>query len=134
MSSIFRAIILFLIMSSTISCSPMPRTDCVEIFGDDIPVYPNAENLTKEGPIKDWRETYTWEFTTTDKPEDVWQFYVDELVPNWDGEDHSSLSNPEEKSLYLTKACLFTFFILNITTIDNTTYRITIHLYKEPGM
>ena len=135
MPSFFRATILLLIMSSMISCSPTPQTDCIEIFGDDIPVYPNAENLTKEGPIKDWRETYTWVFVTTDSPDKVWQFYGDKLIEKWEAEDHSFPRTPEKKELYLKKACMFTFFIMESKSIDDdSTYRITIHLYKEPGM
>jgi hypothetical protein len=135
MYSFFRVIILSFILSSMIACSPTHQAKCVEISGDDIPVYPNAENLTKEGPIKDWRETYTWVFSTTDSPEKVWQYYGDELMQKWSGEDHSFPQTPEMKELYLKKACMFTFLIMNSESIDDgSTYRITINLYKEPGM
>jgi hypothetical protein len=117
------------------SSLPAHEPDCVEISGEDIPDYPNAQNLVKDGPIKDWRETYTWEFTTTDSPDKVWQFYGDKLVEKWHGEDHSFPRTPEKKELYLKKACMFTFFIMNSRSIDDdSTYQITIHLYKEPGM
>ena len=116
------------------SSLPAHEPDCVKISGEDIPDYPKAQNLVKDGPIKDWRETYTWSFTTTDNPEDVWKFYVDALGPSWHGEDYSSPQTPEKKELNLKRACSFVFLILNSEALDATTYRITIQLDIEPGM
>jgi len=134
MRSIFCVITLFLVIGLTISCSPVSRPNCVEIYGEDIPIFPNAQNITKDGPIKDWRESYTWDFTTTDNPEKVWEFYVNELTEKWGGVDFSSTQTPEEKVLHLEKACKFTYLIITTSPIDATTYRITIKLFKEPSM
>ena len=134
LSKMFRTIIVLFFFVSTISCAPAHEPDCVKISGEDIPDYPNAQNLVKDGPNKDWRETYRWDFTTSDSPQEVWKFYVDELGPTWHGEDHSNPQKPEENKLYLKKACNFVFFIVNSESIDSATYRITIQLDIEPGM
>jgi len=131
----FRLLIVFciswfalLIRAFVASSPPAHEPDCIEISGEDIPDYPNAQNLVKDRPIKDWHETYTWEFTTTDNPNKVWQFFSDKLVEKWHGADYSSPQSPEEKQLYLKKACMFTFFIMNSRSIyDDSIYQITIH-------
>src|SRR5215510_6154532 len=94
------------------STLPPHEPDCITISREDIPDYPNAQNLVKEGPIKDWRETYTWSFETTDTPETVWKFYVDRLSEKWRGEDRTWVKTPEKKELYLDKACKYTYLIL----------------------
>jgi hypothetical protein len=112
---------------------PADKSDCVKIIGEDIPVYPNAQNLTKDGPIKDWRETYTWSFETTDTPETVWKFYIDRLSEKWRGEDRSWEKTPEKKELYLDKACKFTYLIMTSESVENK-YKILLQLFSEPGM
>jgi hypothetical protein len=116
------------------SSLPAPDPDCVKIYGEDIPDYPTAQNLVKNGPIKDWRETYTWSFETTDAPEKVWNFYVDALSEQWEGEDRSWEKTPEKKELHLGKACLFTYIIMTSQPIDESKYEILIQLFSEPGM
>jgi hypothetical protein len=130
---IFRATIVLVLASVIISCSPK----CIDIYPEDIPMYPNVQNIVQDEPIIDWRKTYTWNFTTTDTPEKVWQFYLDEMVPKWDGLETTFQHSPETteiNGIILKKCCYFTYLQMFYTLIDSTTYRITIQLVKEPRM
>jgi hypothetical protein len=115
------------------SSLPAHEPNCIIISGEDIPNYPKAQNLVKDGPIKDGRETYTWSFETSDTPEIVWKFYVDGLFEKWHGEDRSWVKTPKKKELYLGKACMFAYLIMTTESVENK-YKILIQLIIEPGM
>jgi hypothetical protein len=114
------------VIASTItSCSL-----CKEINPEDIPMYPNAQDIKQEEPILGGIEIYTWSFTTTDDPEKVWQFYKEKMVNEWNGSDHS-IPQSTEKDVMI-EGCFFNYFKMNSTPIDATTYNITIQFSREP--
>jgi hypothetical protein len=102
----------------------------MEINVDDIPVYPNAQNITREGPETKIPEIYTWNFKTNDSPEVVWQYYVDEMSRRWGFYDTSS-PQFDDKSL-IVKSCPFYYLDMTSTSIDKTTYSITVKFGKQP--
>ena len=126
-----RLLLIFLlavsVMASTVSsCSLL----CREINPDDVPIYPNAQDVKQEEPILGGIETYQWSFNTTDKPEDVWQYYKEKLVDDWNGSDHSTPQSSEKD--VMIEGCWFYYFRINSTSVDDTTYNITIEFSRQP--
>ncbi len=118
------SLVSFLITVIITSCS-----SCTEINPEDIPIYPNAQNIKQEEPIIDGIEIYKWSFTTTDNPEKVWRFYKEKMVDEWNGSDHSNPQSSEKD--VMIKGCLFYYFKLNNTTSDNITYDFTVEFSRE---
>lgn len=114
------------VMASTItSCST-----CTEINPEDIPIYPNAQDIKQEKPILGGIEIYRWSFTTTDKPEKVWQFYKEKMVDEWHGSDHSARQSNEKD--VMIEGCFFYYFKMKSTPINDTTYNIAIEFSRQP--
>ncbi|MBX3038527.1 MAG: hypothetical protein KF758_16570 [Anaerolineales bacterium] len=125
-----RSLLIFLlaisVMANTVtSCSLF----CIEIDPEDVPIYPNAQDVKQEEPILDGVEIYQWSFNTTDDPEDVWQFYKEKLVDDWNGSDHS-IPQSSEKDVMI-KGCRFYYFKINSTSVSDTTYEITIEFSRQ---
>ena len=96
----------------------------LEIDADEIPIYPNAQNITREGPTTDVYEAYTWSFATTDTPETVWQFYVDEIGRRW--KFHAG-------DYRLTiQSCPLYYVIMTSEPADGETYHIKIKFSQDP--
>ena len=91
------------VMASTISSCSL----CTKINPEDIPIYPNVQHIKKDEPILGGIEIYKWSFTTTDKPEKVWQFYKRKMVDEWNGSDHSSPQSNEKD--VMIQGCLFSY-------------------------
>ncbi len=103
------------------SCAP-------EINVNDIPVYPKARNITREGPLTAIPEfTYVWRFTTNDAPDVVWQFYTTEMSRKWGFDDQTQF---QDRTLSLN-SCPFYYLDMTSTSIDSTTYAITVKFHKE---
>jgi hypothetical protein len=131
MQFIKRSFLVFILVinvmaSSLASCSLL----CREINREDVPIYPNAQDVNELEPIRDGIEIYQWTFSTTDTPEEVWQFYKEKLVDDWNGSDHS-VPQSSEKDVMI-KGCWFYYFKINSTSIDDTTYNITIEFSRQP--
>jgi hypothetical protein len=126
MRFVILSLLTFFIASMLTSCSLF----CTEINLEDIPMYPNAQNIKQDEPMIDGIEIYTWCFTTTDSPEKVWEFYKEKMVNDWKGSDHS-LPQSTEKDVMI-KGCLYYYFKMNSAPIDATTYNITIQFSREP--
>ena len=126
MHFLIRPLITIFLASMMISCS---SSACTEINPEDIPIYPNARDIKQAEPTIDGGELYTWSFTTTDNPEEVWQFYKDKMINQWNGVDHSVPQSTEKD--VMIKGCLFYYFTLNSTSVDDTMYNITIQFSRE---
>jgi hypothetical protein len=111
---------------------------CATVFGkhlditvDEVPVYPNAQNVVREnqGPEGFEEYIYTWSFTTSDTPDDVWQFYADEMGREWGFYDVSSPQS-DDYSL-IVKSCPFYYVDMTNTVDDDGSYNIIITFGKE---
>ena len=120
-----RIFLALFILSIASSCSDMMFRKNLDIAVDDIPVYPNAQNVTREGPVSiGMGDVYIWSFTTKNAPDDVWQFYVDEMSSKWGfygGSDYS----------LIVQSCPFYYLRMESTSIDNETYGIKIKFGEE---
>ncbi len=119
------------------SCSPFGMRT-LEVNVDDMPVYPNAQNLTREGPLGQvtsptgyvYAEAeYIWRFTTSDTPDAVWQFYLRELGRKW-GFYQTSAAGSEPREA-ISNSCMFYAFSMTSKPIDSTAYSITLTLTSE---
>ena len=97
----------------------------IEIGVDEIPVYPNAQNIAREGPTADIYKAYTWHFTTTDTPDTVWQFYVDEIGRKW------KLLHTADYRLTV-QSCPVYYLTMTSEPVDSETYLINIRFSQEP--
>jgi len=102
----------------------------LEINLSDVPVYPNAYNISQQGPIDEYgTEVYSWSFSSNDAPDIVWQFYLDEMSQRWGFYDTSSPQSPE-KSL-IVQSCPFYYLEMTSAPIDSTTYNYVVQFSKE---
>ncbi len=102
----------------------------LEIDSSEVPIYTNAQNVLQEEPItEDITEVYSWSFSSSDAPDIVWQFYVDEMSQRWGFYDASS---PQSiyKSL-MVHSCPFYYLEMTSTQTDSTTYNYIIKFSKE---
>jgi len=129
MSTLVRAFLASFILITIFSCDSIFRPQ-LEIKADDIPIYPNAQNVKRDEPKTNIPEIYVWNFTTSDSPEMVWQFYVNEMSHKWGFYDTSS---PKfgDRSL-IVNSCPFYYLDMTSTSIDRTTNSITIKFGKQP--
>ena len=102
----------------------------VEISADEIPIYPNAQNIIHEESVDNTLEIGTWKFTTNDDPETVWKFYVDEMGRRWDFFEWPLL--PESSRRLIVRSCPAYEFDMTSTSIDAMTYGVTIQLSYDP--
>ena len=130
MRSIHHSLIFFFFIAGVIASAVTSCSLCTEINPEDIPIYTNAQDIKQEEPILGGIEIYKWSFTTTDKPEKVWQFYKEKMVDEWNGSDHSAPQSNEKD--VMIKGCFFYYFKLNNTSSDNKTYNFTVEFSKEP--
>jgi hypothetical protein len=113
-------------------------SSCDTIFGkhpdisvDDVPVYPNAQNVVREDRGREGLADYisTWSFTTLDTPSEVWQFYVGEMGREWGFYD---VSSPQSNDYSLVvKSCPFYYLTMTSTSADSEKYAIVIQFAKE---
>ena len=97
----------------------------IEIGVDENPVYPNAQDISREGPTADIYKAYTWHFATTDTPETVWQFYVDEIGRKW-----KLLSSADYR--LTIRSCPLYYVIMTSEPVDGGAYRIEIRFSQDP--
>ena len=120
-----RIFLALFILSFASSCSDMVFRKNLDISAEDIPLYPNAQNIAREGPVSiGMGDVYIWNFTTKDTPEDVWQFYVDEMSSKWGfygGSDYS----------LIVQSCPFYYLEMESASLDNENYSITIKFGEE---
>ena len=132
MSFLVRALLFPIILGTMLSsCSPNIFSRTLEIKADDIPIYPNAHNITREGPLTLTDApgiSYIWKFTTNDTPEIVWRFYIDEMNRKWGF--YGSIPQSEDKSL-IVYSCPFYYLEMTSTSFDIKTYSITIKFVRE---
>jgi hypothetical protein len=98
----------------------------LEIDADEIPVYPNAKNvsITHNEPIENnYRNADTWKFTTNDSPEVVWQFYIDEMENRWGFFEYPMRESPLR--LIIVSCPTYELNMVS-SSVDNTTYQVTI--------
>jgi hypothetical protein len=93
---------------------------------DEIPMYPNAQNIVYEKPPAEAFEFGTWTFTTTDDPDTVWKFYVDEMGRKW------GFTKSSSETLVLLNACQDYTFKMTSQPMDTVKYLITITVDYEP--
>lgn len=130
MSLLVRTMIVLLLLSLISSCSA-PFGKHLDIDADEVPVYPNAQNVIQESHDPDMGQDYfyTWSFTTSDTPDDVWQFYVDEMSRRWDIYD---VSSPQLDDYSLTvKSCPIYYLNMIVVSNDEQTYNIVIEFIKD---
>jgi hypothetical protein len=102
----------------------------LEIDSSEVPIYANAQNISQEGPIiEDATEVYSWSFSSTDAPDVVWQFCLEEMSQRWGFNDVSSPQSLE-KSL-IVQSCPFYYLEMTSTPIDSTTYNYVVQFSKE---
>ncbi len=100
----------------------------LEIDPSEIPVYPNAKIISitynERGELNFRNEhVSTWEFTTNDAPDTVWEFYVDEMGHKWGFFEWPLLESP----LHLVvQSCPTYSLYMTSSAIDTTTYQVTI--------
>ncbi len=105
---------------------------------DEIPIYPNAQGVVREGPLhyappdavdQGWAEAYyVWRFTTSDPPDAVWAYYVGQMRRRWGFDDWSSpQSDPRE--MVVTQTCPFYSFFMTSKATDSASYSITLTLF-----
>ena len=100
----------------------------LEIDPSEIPVYPNAKIISitynERGELNFRNEhVSTWEFTTNDAPDTVWEFYVDEMGHKWGFFEWPLMESPLH--LVVVSCPTYNLYMTN-STIDNTTYQVTI--------
>jgi hypothetical protein len=125
-SLLISLLVISVMASSITSCSLL----CREINPEDVPIYPNAQDVKQLEPILDGIEIYQWTFSTTDKPEEVWEFYREKLVGDWNGSDHS-IPQSGEKDVMI-EGCWFYYFRINSTSVDDITYNIKVEFSRQP--
>jgi hypothetical protein len=98
----------------------------LHIGADEIPIYPNAKMLSiaqDEPAENNIRSVSTWKFTTSDTPQMVWKFYVDEMGSRWGFYEWPLTESP----LHLTVvSCPTNNLYMTSSLIDNITYQVTI--------
>jgi len=131
MSSLVRAFLITIILVTGLSsCDPI-FSPSLEITADDIPVYPNAQNITREGPLSITDIggiAYTWKFTTNDTPEVVWRFYIEKMSHKWGF--YGSSPQSEDKTL-IVNSCPFYYLEMTSTLVDIKTYSIAINFVRQ---
>ncbi len=106
---------------------------------DEIPIYPNAQGVAREGPTHyapdavglGWAEAiYVWRFTTNDPPEAVWRYYQSEMRRRW---GFYAVSSPQSdhKELMLSDNCPFYDLLMTSKPTDSASYSITLTLYMQ---
>ena len=96
-----------------------------KINANDIPVYPNAQNITREEPPM----VSILEFTTSDDPEIVWKYYVDVMWRKWGFREYPLQQG--DKRLVVAKCNSYDFYMTS-TQFDSNTYNITLQLEVVP--
>jgi hypothetical protein len=97
---------------------------------NEFPIYPNAQNIIHEEPDDNSLEAGTWKFTTSDDPETVWNFYVDEMGRRWGFFEWPLL--PESPRRLIVRSCPGYELVMTSISIDATTNSITIQLGYVP--
>ena len=95
---------------------------------NDVPVYPDARNVTREEPQQSLTIAVL-EFTTSDDPETVWKYYVDVMGRKWGF--HERPLQQGAKQLVAEK-CSSYYFDMTSAQIDSNTYNITLQLSYVP--
>ena len=98
------------------------------INANDIPIYPNARNVTLEVPSKSLTISIL-EFTTSDDPEIVWKYYADIMERKW-GFHERSLQQGDKQ--LVAEKCSVYYFYMTSAQIDSKTYSITLQLNYVP--
>jgi hypothetical protein len=110
------------------ACSNVSYFKHYEITKGDIPLYPNAQNVRTEENISA-EEIYYWKFTTTDKPNKVWEYYKEYFYNRWEISDGKYIDN-EYYSLSVL-SCPFYTLKMEVDILPNNIYEINIIFIKE---
>ncbi|MDO9303269.1 MAG: hypothetical protein Q7T89_17905 [Anaerolineales bacterium] len=103
----------------------------LEIDASEIPVYPNAKiiSITYDESAEANRIVSTWKFTTNDAPKTVWKYFVGEMSRRWGFFEHPLTEFP---SRLIIMSCPTYELNMTSSTIDNTTYQVTIQFISRP--
>ncbi len=125
------AIVLAVLLSS---CET--RTEMI-INPDEIPIYPNAQGVIREGPLRSAPDVvgyggaaavYVWRFTTSDPPETVWRYYENEMGRRWDF--HGTFApQAVQQEMDVSQTCPFYALIMTSKATDSARYSIALTLF-----
>jgi hypothetical protein len=126
-SNLLHLLAIVALVSMAAACIARPH---LEINPQQMPIYPNAQDMIYTAPATEPGLTadYTWQFTTSDSPEAVWEFYRKELGRRWRF-DKSTVS--DVKWSVLTQSCPFYGFDMEATPAGESLSSITIRLHRE---
>ena len=102
----------------------------LEIEIPEVPIYTNAHNVSFEGPIIEYgTEIYTWSFSSSDAPDMVWQFYLDEMSQRWGFVDRSAPQSFDK--ILVVHSCPFYYLKMTSSQNNANTYDYIIRFNKE---